>query len=92
MWILIITLIRENLKKIELPIKISVKSEDQTERILEKTITRAKISPSLKQQTKTITITKATNYYQSDKLSDKLSLSLSLKRKTITKATNYYYY
>ena len=45
MRILIITLIRKNLKKIELlPIKIGVKSEDQSERILEKTITKAKIN------------------------------------------------
>ena len=42
MRILIITLIRKNLKKIELPIKIPVKSKGQTERILlEKSITKA---------------------------------------------------
>ena len=39
MRILIITLIRENLKKFELPIKIALKSDLLTERILlEKTI------------------------------------------------------
>ena len=42
MRILIITLIRKNLKKIKLPIKIPMKSKDQTERILlEKTTTIA---------------------------------------------------
>ena len=42
MRILIVTLIRENPKKTELPIKIPVKPKDQTERILlQKSITKA---------------------------------------------------